>query len=421
MRKITGVLASLAFAALSGTALAADKEVTFLNWVTAEPSNAAVVQGLIDQTGVKVNVLSSSWGDMQKNVFLRVRTKQDLDVYQSSAKWLPTFAQLPNLVDFNDLYGKDYLESMIPQAVLAAGQFKGKQYGMPWNIGSISLVSNKAVLEKAGVSSSPKTLAEFTAALEKVKAADAQSTPYAMMTKDNNLISSDFQLWLWAHGGSIFDDQDNLVINSDATVATLNFMKDLVDRKLASLDTDRGAARRMFGQGNTAFYFDAPVAKGFARDFSGQGADYDVNVLPIETPVAKDGMTSHSMEWGHLLIMLKSDNAKVDGKISKDSPSAKFVAGLSMNDDVQLDYFTKLGAIPVTKTARNNPLITKDKFIVDWNNSLGLPKRNELSPLKDSANYVAIVSEEVQSVILGKKDAKEAAAEMEKRIARILK
>ncbi|WP_319485968.1 ABC transporter substrate-binding protein [uncultured Cohaesibacter sp.] len=415
----TAALSVLATGAFSVVASAKD-DITFLNWVTAEPSNAAIVQGLIDQTGVKVNVLSSSWGDMQKNVFLRVRTKQDLDVYQSSAKWLPTFAQLPNLVDFNELYGKDYLESMFPAAVLAAGQFKGKQYGMPWNIGSISLVSNKAVLSAAGVEETPKTLDAFVADLKKVKAADPESTPYAMMTKDNNLISSDFQLWLWAHGGAIFDENDNLTINSDATVATLDFMKGLIDDKLASLDTDRGAARRQFGQGKTAFYFDAPVAKGFARDFSGQGEAYDVNVYPIETPVLKEGMTSHSMEWGHLLIMLKTDAAKVDGAFSKDSPAAKFVSGLTMNDAVQLEYFAKLGAIPVTSTARANEAVTSDQFIVDWNNSLGLPKRNELSPLKNSSNYVAVVSEEVQSVILGKKDARTAAADMEQRIKRIM-
>lgn len=421
MKNMKNLVASLTLAATAFGAVAAEKEITFLNWVTAEPSNQPVVQGLIDKTGVPVKVLSSSWGDMQKNVFLRVRTKQNLDVYQSSAKWLPTFAQLPNLVDFNEVYGKEYLESIISPAVLAAGQFKGKQYGMPWNTGSISLVSNKDVLSKAGVSDSPKTISEFVAALEKVKASNPQSTPYAMMTKGNNLISSDFQLWLWAHGGSIFDDSDKLTINSEQTVQTLNFMKDLIERDLASLDTDRGAARRMFGQGNAAFYFDAPVARGFARDFSGQGADYDKFVYPIEVPVVKAGLTPHSMEWGHLLIMLKTDAAKKDGKISKESASAKFVSGLTMNDEVQLDYFRSSGAIPVTESARNNPEVTKEQFIVDWNNSLGLPKRNELSPLKNSSNYIAVVSEEVQSVILGKKDAKTAAADMESRIQRMMK
>ncbi|RKF17905.1 carbohydrate ABC transporter substrate-binding protein [Alginatibacterium sediminis] len=415
------VLSSLVFAASIFGAHAADPQVTFLNWVTAEPSNQPIVQGLIDQTGVQADVLSSSWGDMQKNVFLRVRTKQELDVFQSSAKWLPTFAQLPNLVDFNEVYGQEYLESLISPAVLASGRYKGKQYGMPWNTGSISLVSNTKVLQQAGIENSPTTIDEFVETLKAVKTAQPESTPYAMMTKGNNLISSDFQLWLWAHGGKIFDENDKLSVNSKATIDTLNFMKNLVDEDLASLDVDRGAARRMFGQGNTAFYFDAPVARGFARDFSGEGEKYDAYVVPVQTPVLSEEMTSHSMEWGHLLIMLKTPNSTVDGSLSKESLSAKFVAGLTMNDSVQLDYFTNSGAIPVTQSARNNPLVTQEKYIVDWNESLGLPLRNELSVLKNSSNYIAVVSEETQSVILGKKTAEEAAAEMEKRIQRLLK
>ncbi len=40
--------------------------------------------------------------------------------------------------------------------------------------------------------------------------------------------------------------------------------------------------------------------------------------------------------------------------------------------------------------------------------------------LKDSASYVGVVSEEVQSAVLGKKDAKQAAADMQARIEKLL-
>lgn len=415
--------AGVAALALSVSALgahAADGQVTFLNWITAEPSNAPVMTGLIEETGVPVDVLSSAWGDMQKTVFLRIRTKQPLDVYQAQERWLPTFAQMPDVVDFNELYGEEQLAAMFPPEVLAAGQVQGRQVGMPWNIGSISLVSNRKVLEPAGVSEPPATIADFVADLEKVKAANPNSTPYAMMTKGDDLVSSDFQLWLWAFGGSIFDENGQPVVDSEATVQTLDFMKDLVDRGLAALDVDRGAARRMFGQGESAYYFDAPVAKGFAEDFSGEGEAFVKYVYPIPMPVAEAGMTPHSMEWGHLLVMRKTDEGMVDGALSAESPSAKLISGLTMNDEIQLEYFQKLGAIPVTKSARASDIVTSDQYIVDWNASLGMPKLNELASLKDSANYVGIVSEEVQSAMLGKKDATAAAADMQARIEKLM-
>ncbi|MBB4123200.1 ABC transporter substrate-binding protein [Martelella radicis] len=415
--------ASVAALALSVSAFgahAADGKVTFLNWITAEPSNAPVMTQLIEETGVPVDVLSSAWGDMQKTVFLRIRTGQPLDVYQAQERWLPTFAQMPDVVDFNELYGEEKLAAMFPPEVLAAGQVKGKQVGMPWNIGSISLVSNRKVLEQAGVSEPPATIDDFVADLEKVKEAQPNSTPYAMMTKGDDLVSSDFQLWLWAFGGSIFDENGQPVVDSEATVQTLDFMKDLVDSGLSALDVDRGAARRMFGQGESAYYFDAPVAKGFAEDFSGEGEAFVKYVYPVPMPVAEAGMTPHSMEWGHLLVMRETEEGMVDGALSAESPSAKLISGLTMNDEIQLEYFQKLGAIPVTKSARASDIVTSDQYIVDWNASLGMPKLNELASLKDSANYVAIVSEEVQSAVLGKKDSATAAADMQSRIEKLM-
>lgn len=406
---------SLSFSAMAAT----NSDVTFLNWVTAEPSNKPIIEGLIDKTEVPVDVLSSSWGDMQKNIFLRLRTKQPLDVVQLQARWLPSLSKTPNLVDFNELYGKENLEKVIPAEVLAAGQVDGRQLGLPWNTGSISLVGNKKMLEKSGVKEIPETIDEFVADLKKVKKVYPNSTPYALMTKSNNLISADFQLWLWAHGGQIFGENGELTVNSKSTVETLKFLKMLVDEKLASLDTDRGAARRMFGQESAAFYFDAPVARGFARDFSGKGAEYDQYVLPIQVPVKKEGMTHRAMQWGHLLIMMNTDAAKKAGKISTDSASAKFIEGLTMNPEIQLDYFLKAGAIPGSKAARGSDTISKDTYIVNWNASLGSPRRDELTPLRNSANYVAVVSEEVQSVILGQKSAEAAAEAMEARMKRL--
>ena len=114
--------------ALSCNALAS-KDVTFLNWVTAEPSNKPIVESLIDATEVPVNVLDSAWGDMQRNIFLRLRTNQSLDVSQLQARWLPTVGQMPNLVDFNDVFGKDFLEATISPEVLGSRSVSGQTAG----------------------------------------------------------------------------------------------------------------------------------------------------------------------------------------------------------------------------------------------------------------------------------------------------
>ena len=178
MKKIIKMtLLASALVAATGSSFAASKDITFLNWVTAEPSNKPVIQGLIDKTEVPVNILDSSWGDMQKNIYLRLRTKQALDVSQLQARWLPTLGKMPNLVDFNDLYGKEFLEKQIPAEVLEAGRLNGKQLGLPWNTGSISLVANKKMLDESGISETPKTINEFVSSLRKVKSHTLRAHP----------------------------------------------------------------------------------------------------------------------------------------------------------------------------------------------------------------------------------------------------
>ena len=60
--------------------------------------------------------------------------------------------------------------------------YKGKQYGVPWDMGMIGFWYNKALFEQAGVSSPPKTWDEYLAAVQKLK--DAGIKPLAIAGKD---------------------------------------------------------------------------------------------------------------------------------------------------------------------------------------------------------------------------------------------
>nr|WP_272213218.1 hypothetical protein [Marinicella sp. W31]MDC2879168.1 hypothetical protein [Marinicella sp. W31] len=62
-------VATLALSVSAFGAHAADGKVTFLNWITAEPSNAPVMTQLIEETGVSVDVLSSAWGICRRRSF----------------------------------------------------------------------------------------------------------------------------------------------------------------------------------------------------------------------------------------------------------------------------------------------------------------------------------------------------------------
>ena len=61
-------------------------------------------------------------------------------------------------------------------------QYKGKQYGIPWDMGMIGFWYNKDLFQKAGITTPPATWDEFLAAIPKLKAAGV--APLAIAGKD---------------------------------------------------------------------------------------------------------------------------------------------------------------------------------------------------------------------------------------------
>lgn len=276
---------SLAAASMLGspTVFAQNRSLTYVGWSHDEAASKPTLTAMFDgyrktNADVKLDVIGFPWGQMQQNILLRLRSGQPLDVVQLAERWLPQFGTTGKMVDLNDVYGKAQLAKLINPGVLKLGEFRGKQLGLPWTAGSIGMVANAKVLKDAGVSGTPQTIDAFIEALKAIKRTQPQSVPYAMTTKNNNSLSPDFQVWLWTFGGQLFDDKGKVLVNSASGVRALSFMTDLVKEGLAAKDIDRPDARRMYGQNQTGFYQDAPLARGFARNNSGKGTEFDSNV-----------------------------------------------------------------------------------------------------------------------------------------------
>jgi len=393
-------------------AVAAQDSIQFMSFTYAEEANTATVQALLDdfkaQDGISVEPLGFAWGDMQKNIFLRARSNTLPNIAQLSERWLPTFASLDTLVDLNNVYGKETLEASFAPDALALGNIGGKQLALPLISGSIGMVANKAVLEQAGVAV-PTTVDEFKQALIAVRDKVPNSVPYAMATKNNGSILIDFMLWNWVHGGRIIDDAGAVVVDSAESRAALQFMVDLLGERLAAPEIDRPDSRRLLAQNVSAFYFDAPQTRTFLRDFSGQGEAFDVNVLPMKTPVLKAGDPSTSVQWGHLLVQFAPGAAAAAA-----DPADKFLSYLT-SDAVQTSFPLKLSALPVTKSARE--AVSGDAYLAAWAEATGASRPNEVGIWSNAADMTTIIGEEVQGALLGQKSVDEAIAAMQARLA----
>ena len=395
----------------TGVATAADVE--FMTWTYTEETGKQIIQKMIDdfkaEAGLEVEPQGYAWGEMGKNLFLRARSKSLPDVSQIQGRLLPTFATLDEIVDLNEVLGKEQLATMFAPGFLAAGEVDGKQVALPWIGGTIGMVANKAVLDKAGVSGIPATLDAFKAALVKVRDAVPNSVPYALATKNNNSIVLDYLIWVWTHGGEVIDAEGKVGVASEQAKQALGFMTELMQERLAAPEIDRPDARRLFAQEASAFYIDAPVARTFARQFSGQGEDYDDKVLPIKMPVLNAGNTPASIQWGHVLALFKSDNAKPD------SPAVKWMMYL-LSDQQLIDYAADQSVLPTTVSGLQSERISADSYLKAWAEASIEPRRNSIASLSNGAAVATVIGEEVQAALLGQKSADEAAEAMQERL-----
>lgn len=405
------VLAAIAATGLgSGVAMAQDVE--FMTWSYTEDANRPFIEGFIESfEGGTVEPQGYAWGEMTRNAFLRARTNSLPDVMQIQARLLPTVAQLDGILDLNEVYGRETLEQMFPAEYLAYGKIDGQQLALPWIVGTIGMAANSVVLEEAGVTEIPTTIEEFVAALEAVQEANPNSVPYGMATINANSIVLDYLLWVWTHGGDVIVDGEAMV-NSPEAVAALEFMVDLVDRRLAAPEIDRPDARRLFGQGASAFLFDAPVVQRFAIEFSGD-ENYGQNVIPMATPVLAEGDEPVSIQWGHVIALFGEENA------DPDSPAAQFIMHV-LSDDQLLPYATSGGVIPSTTSGQADADFQADEYRAAWAANAGTPRRNTIASLSNGAEIATIIGEEVQAAILGQKDAQTAADDMQSRITEAL-
>ena len=391
------------------------KTLTYVGWSQDEAASKPVLGALLDgfrkvQADVKLDVIGFPWAQMQQNILLRMRSGQPLDVVQLAERWLPQFASTGKMIDQTEVYGKGQLERLISPGVLKLGEFRGKQFGVPWTAGSIGMVANAKVLKDAGIAAPPKTVDAFVEALKAIKKSQPQSVPYAMATKNNNSLSPDFQVWLWTFGGQLFDDKGKVAVNTPAGVRALAFMTDLVKDGLAAKDIDRPDARRMYAQNQTGFYHDAPLARGFARSNSGKVIEFDQFVLSMATPVLKSGDTPQSFAWGHLLTMFNDGK----GAPNLQAPQARLTSHLALSDANQLTYFKDQGLFPVTNSALSQ--LGSDPYVAAWTQASRHAERDEVSQWTTSAEPVVIIGEEVQGALLGQKTAQAAIESMGKRL-----
>lgn len=376
-------------------------KITFGGWGGEEGATKADFDGFRDsfteETGAEVEWVGAPYDQTQQQLALRA-TSDPIDVAQVDIGWITSFASAGQLVDLNEVYGKDTLESLYPANYLELGQRDGKQVALPWTIASISLVANMDVLEAAGVTEVPQTTEEFREALQAVKDTQPDVIPYALNTKTAGLVSPFLQPWIWTFGGNIYTDGE-VTAGDSGTSDALDYLAGLVDDGLIQKDVDIFSARTLFAEGKVAFYDDAIIARGLVTD-----ADRASAVMPVARPVVISGDDPQSIQWGHALVMFAKERSDAQLEAAK-----QFMTWLE-TPDVVSGYFTTQGLLPATTAGIEGQ--EADEYSTAWTAITATSRPDETAAYANGAQIAEIIGQHGEAAYNGIESPADAASKM---------
>src|SRR3954469_17925443 len=163
--------------AVSGLAAAQAQSVEVLHWWTSGGEAAAlnVLKGNLEKKGVKWNDMPVAGGGGEAAmtaVRARVTAGNPPTAVQLLGFDIQDWAKQGVLADLNAVAAKEGWDKTVPTALQAFSKYDGKWIAAPVNVHSTNWVwANKAVLDKAGVTTMPTNFDEFIAAAEKVQKA----------------------------------------------------------------------------------------------------------------------------------------------------------------------------------------------------------------------------------------------------------
>ena len=258
-RLITGLTLACACALAPGLAAAADLVLSIgaRGYGTVVERN---IEEFAKKSGISVewNKVSDVPGETRQLYVTSLTAKSPTpDVFAVDVIWAGEFAQRGWLEPLNGHLSDDEL-SRFNQSFLAAATVGGKVYAAPLYVDGTHLFYRKDLLEKYGLQP-PETWEELVAASKTVLEGEKNPQLYgfvSMWAKIEGL----FMNWLSfvnGNGGSFFDKDGNIAVNSPEAIAATQTMVDLHYKDEIAPESILNAkpddARTLFQQGRAVF------------------------------------------------------------------------------------------------------------------------------------------------------------------------
>ncbi|MFI9627347.1 extracellular solute-binding protein [Streptomyces sp. NPDC052042] len=376
-----------------------------LNEEAAKPAIEKIIAAWEKAENSKIRAVSYPYNEYLSQLTLKLGGGETTGAVHLDIAWLAAVAQMGKLADL----GSVALKGGYTNVALNSGMYDGKQYGLPWNTGSIGVIANSKLLEKAGIKKHPTTVEEFEDALRELKGLGGGVVPYAAATKVAQL--KDIFPWMQTFGCTLLEG-DRVTIGDDASVDAVTWYKKLHDAKLIAADVDRFDARALFGQGKAAFYDDAIIGKGVTAAQS-KDKTLAAAMQPMQRPVLRSGDTPQALLWGGVIAIVKGKGQDA---------ATQFALHTTSDRATTTEYFESRALPPSTTAGLTDPKVAKDTFTTEWTDKI--TKTATGSPFWQFAQNAQIeeaVAKQVQAVLVGRSKPKDAMKKAGEEVAALIK
>ena len=249
---------------------------------------------------IKVQVNEVAANDTYDQLVLQTQAKAAPDVFMTfwtiSAATNGLAAQLDEFIDMESF------QSRFTEAGQGYGEWEGHIYAIPYRSGASVMFANATLFENAGIALPYEGWDWDTFYSIAEQLTDAENGVYGYsICGDSSDTGTEWQYWsvLLQAGGTIIDENHKAAFNSDAGVASLEYILSMIDAgiippSIASTNVDQQG--EMMASGKLALFSDGPWFQSAIE--SKAGDNYEIVALPMPT-----GVTSGSLAGGTALGM----------------------------------------------------------------------------------------------------------------------
>ena len=347
-RKLT-VFAALAAlgtaAACGGSGSSAEKDggtVTLSFWNGFTGGDRPGVEHLVSEFNkthpkIHINMQIMPWDVMYQKLLPAYGSGKGPDMTAMSTNQLPVYASKHVFQPLDDAFSNGLDKSALVPGAVTAGQYDGKQYGLPANFTPLLLFYNKRLFAKAGISAPPTTWDEWSTDLKKLTKGGGpggRPSQYGISVGTHDTVEIIPLLMREQGGGVVSDDGKTVMLDSPGSIQAMTYWTNLIRNDHVSPVGQSGAdADKLMQAGKAAMEINGPW---LTSSLDQSKIDYGLAMVPA-------GPTAQNTLYDSVAFSVGS-RAKSDKK----KAAEEFIT--YWNSKESQIYFSNTAAFPPTRT-----------------------------------------------------------------------